>query len=111
MAINYKILGQAHPAAATATDLYTVPLATQTVISTITITNVTGTAGVARVWLRANGALTAHLNAIMHDVPIAANSVNAFTLGLTCDENDVLTVRSTNGNDLTFQVFGSEITA
>ena len=109
MAIAYKILGQAHPAATTVTALYTVPSATEAVVSTLTITNVTATAGVARVWVQVAGASTAHTNALMHDVPVAANSVNAFTLGLTLAATDVVSVRSTNGNDLTFQLFGSEI--
>jgi len=109
MATSYKILGQSHPAATTVTTLYTVPVLSQAVVSTLTITNVTGTAGVARVWVQVGGASTAHTNALMHDVTIAANSVNAFTLGLTLAETDVVSVRSTNGADLTFQLFGSEI--
>lgn len=109
MPINYKILGQVHPAGTSDTDLYTVPSDTQTIISTLTITNVTGTASNARVWVRSNGASTAHVNAILFDVPLAANSVAAFTLGITMDAADVLTVRSSTGNSLTFQAFGSEI--
>lgn len=109
MAITYKILGQAIPAATTDTDLYTVPLATQAVVSTMTISNVTGTAGVARVYVRQGGASAATSNALMYGVAVAANSVNAFTLGLTLDAADVVTVYSTNGADLTFQLFGSEI--
>jgi hypothetical protein len=111
MAINYKILGQAHPAGTGETDLYTVPSSTQAVISTLTLTNVTGSSASARVWIRNNGAGTVHANAILFDVPVAANSVAAFTLGLTIDAADVITVRSGTGNTLTFQAFGSEITA
>lgn len=109
MPIAYKILGQAHPAGTSETDVYTVPASTETIVSTLTITNVTGSSANARVWARINGASTAHVNAILFDVPIAANSVAAFTLGLTLDASDVLTVRSSTGNSLTFQVFGSEI--
>jgi hypothetical protein len=109
MPILYKILGQAHPAGTTEVNLYTVPTATDTVVSTLTITNVTGASANARVWARIGGATTAHVNAILFDVPIAANSVAAFTLGLTLDVTDVVTVRSSTGNTLTFQLFGSEI--
>jgi hypothetical protein len=109
MAIAYKILGQAHPATTAETDVYTVPAATQTIVSTLTITNVTGTAANARVWARINGAATAHLNAIIFDAPIAANTTAAFTLGLTVDAADIVTVKSSTGNSLTFQLFGSEI--
>jgi hypothetical protein len=111
MPINYKILGQAHPAGTAETDLYTVPSSTQAVISTLTLTNVTGSSASARVWIRNNGAATAHGNAILFDVPVAANSVAAFTLGLTVDAADVITVRGSAGAHLTFQLFGSEITA
>jgi hypothetical protein len=111
MPINYKILGQSHPSGTTEVDLYTVPTSTQAVISTLTVTNVTGSSANARVWIRNNGATTAHANAILFDVPVAANSVAAFTLGLTIDAADVITVRTTTGNSLTFQAFGSEITA
>jgi hypothetical protein len=39
MPTTYKVLGQSAPAAVTATTLYTVPSATQTVVSTIVIAN------------------------------------------------------------------------
>ena len=39
MATNYKVLGQSNPAATTATSLYTVPAATQTIVSTVVVTN------------------------------------------------------------------------
>ena len=109
MPIAYKILGQSHPAGTAETDLYTVPASTEAVVSTLTITNVTGSSANARVWARIAGAATAHVNAILFDVPVAANSVAAFTLGLTLDATDVVTVRSGTGGSLTFQLFGSEI--
>jgi hypothetical protein len=111
MAINYKVLGQANPAGTSETNLYTVPSATQAVVSTLTITNVGGSSTDARVWVRVAGASTANSNAIMHDVPLAGNSVAAFTLGLTLGATDVVTVRQSSGGNLTFQLFGSEITA
>jgi hypothetical protein len=109
MAINYKILGQAHPVAATSTVLYTCPASTQTVISTLSIANVTATTGKCRVHVAPAGAANSHTNAILFDVAITPNSSNTFTLGLTLDATDVVRVYSTNGNDLTFHVYGSEI--
>jgi hypothetical protein len=109
MAINYKILGQQHPAAATSTDLYTCPASTQTVISTISIANVTAVAGKARVWVAQAGAANAHVYALLYDVPIAANSSNTFTLGVTLAATDKIRVWSTTGNDLVFHAYGSEI--
>lgn len=109
MAINYKILGQQHPAATTSVDLYTCPTSTQTVVSTISIANVTATSGKARVWVAKSGAANAHVYALMYDVPIAAQSTNTFTLGITLSAGDIIRVYSTNGSDLTFHAYGSEI--
>lgn len=109
MAINYKILGQQHPAAATSTIIYTCPTSTQTVVSTLSIANVTATAGKARVWVAKAGAANAHVYALMYDTAIAANSIATFTLGITLEATDVVRVYSTNGNDLTFHLYGSEI--
>ena len=39
MANTYKVLGQVAPSATTATTAYTVPSATQTVVSTIVVAN------------------------------------------------------------------------
>ena len=42
---TYKVLGQSNPSATTATTLYTVPAATQTIVSTITVCNQAASAG------------------------------------------------------------------
>lgn len=111
MAIAYKILGQVHPANSSETDLYTVPSSTEAIISTMTITNVTASSATCRVYARVAGAATGHVNAILYDVTVAANSVAAFTLGLTLSATDVVTIKTSGGATLTFQLFGSEITA
>lgn len=109
MPINYKILGQVHPANTSDNNLYTVPSSTETIVSTLSITNVTGSSANARVWIRKDGGIPAHVNAILFDVPLAANSVAAFTIGITMDAGDIVTVRSSSADTLTFQLFGSEI--
>jgi hypothetical protein len=109
MAINYKVLGQLHPGTTAEANVYTVPAATQAIISTMSITNLSGATASARVWVRIGGAATAAVNSILYDVPLAANSVAAFTLGLTLGATDIVTVRTSVGSVLTFQLFGSEI--
>jgi len=109
MPINYKVLGQAHPAGTADTNVYTVPAATQAIVSTLSITNVTGSSASARVFVRIAGAAAGIANSIVYDVPLAANSVAAFTLGITLAATDIVTVRSSAGAALTFQLFGSEI--
>lgn len=109
MPINYKVLAQVHPSNSSETNLYTVPAATQAIVSTMTITNVTASPANARVHARIAGAATGHVNAVLFDVPIAGNSVAAFTLGLTLAATDIVTVKTSGGATLTFQLFGSEI--
>jgi hypothetical protein len=109
MAINYKVLGQQNPAGTSDTTLYTVPASTEAIVSTLSISNVSGSAANARVYVGVAGAAVADANAILKDVPLAANSVAAFTLGITLSATDVITVRSSVGAALTFQLFGSEI--
>lgn len=105
----YEILGQAQPAATTNVDLLTVPSGHHHIVSTLVIANVTASAATARVYARIGGATAATSNAIMYDVTIAANSTNAFTLGIALDATDVLTVWSSASTTLTFTAFGVEI--
>jgi hypothetical protein len=60
MANVYKILGQSSPSATTPTDLYTVPAATSTVCSSISICNWGGTQTTFRVSISPAGAATAN---------------------------------------------------
>ena len=50
MATTYKVLGQSNPSATTATTLYTVPAATQTVTVDTIVCNQTATAGTYRIY-------------------------------------------------------------
>ena len=52
MATTYKVLAQVNPSATTATTAYTVPSATQTVISTITVANLSASAVTYRIAVR-----------------------------------------------------------
>ena len=110
MANAYKVLAQSAPAATTATDVYTVPSATEAVISTIIITNRAATAGTYRLSVRPNGAAEATLHFIAYDVPIAANDSTTLTLGITVDAADVITAY-TSSADMSINIFGTEITA
>jgi hypothetical protein len=110
MATAYKVIGQSAPANTSNADLYTVPTATETVISSLVIANVTGSSANARVFVRPNAATAGLGNAIVYDITITANSTVALTLGITVDAGDVITVRSSVASALTFHAFGSEIT-
>lgn len=108
MATTYKVLGQVNPSATTNTTLYTCPASTQTVISTITICNQAGTSGTYRIAIRPNGATISAEHYIVYDASISANSTTAYTLGMTIDASDVVTVYASSAN-MSFNAFGSEI--
>ena len=108
MATTYKVLGQVNPSATTNTTLYTCPASTQTVISTITICNQAGTSGTYRIAVRPNGATIAPEHYLVYDASIQANTTAAYTLGITIDASDVVTVYASSAN-LSFNAFGSEI--
>lgn len=109
MAMTYKVLGQVAAAATTDTTLYTVPSATQAVISTIVVANRSATARTYRIAIRPDGATIANQHYLAFDVPVGANDSTTITLGITLDAADVVTVRASTA-DLTFNIFGSEIT-
>jgi len=108
MATTYKVLGQSNPSATTATTLYTVPSATQAVISTIVIANLTSSAATFRIAVRPAGATLANSQYIAYDITVGASDSTALTLGVTMNATDVLTVYASTAN-LTFTAFGSEI--
>ena len=110
MATAYKVLGQSAPSATTATDLYTVPSATETVVSTIFVCNRGSTAATYRVSIRPNGATQANQHYIAYDALLLANDSIAITVGCTLDAADVITVYASTAN-ISFNAFGSEITA
>jgi len=109
MATAYKVLGQSEPAATTAADLYTVPSATQTVCSTLSVCNRATASATFRVSVRINGAAQSDAAYVCFDAPIAAKDTLLLTFGATLGAGDVVTVYSSNA-DTAFQLFGSEIT-
>lgn len=105
---TYKILGQSAPAATTETALYTVPAATETIISTIVVCNRAATTATYRIYVAANGAAAANNQYLVYDATILGNQTIALTLGVTMDAADVLRVYASNTN-LSFSAFGSEL--
>lgn len=108
----YKVLGQSAPTGGIDTNIYTVPAATQVIISSITVCNRGTDDATFRVWVAINAAVTANAQYIYYDVPIAGNDTFIATVGITIDAADQVRVRGggIGGSNLTFQLFGSEIT-
>jgi glucose-6-phosphate dehydrogenase assembly protein OpcA len=108
MATVYKVLGQSNPSATTATTLYTVPASTSTVVSTITVANLAGTAATYRISVRPAGASQTNAMYLAYDVTVGALDTTTITLGVTLATTDVITVYASTAN-VAFQAFGSEI--
>jgi glucose-6-phosphate dehydrogenase assembly protein OpcA len=108
MPTTYKVLGQSNPSATTATTLYTVPSSTSTVVSTITVANLAGTAATYRISVRPAGASQTNAMYLAYDVTVGALDTTTITLGVTLATTDVITVYASTAN-LAFQAFGSEI--
>jgi hypothetical protein len=108
MATTYKVLGQSNPSATTATSLYTVPAATQTIVSSVTVCNQSSTAGTYRIAVRVAGGALSASQYITYDVSLSGNATDTLTLGLTLGATDVVTVYASSAT-MSFAAFGSEI--
>jgi len=108
MAQNYKVLGQIAPAATTATGIYTVPSATEAVVSSIVVCNRSASQATFRLSVRPDGATLANQHYLAYDAGIAASDTMILTIGVTMDATDVLEGYASTG-DLTFHAYGSEI--
>lgn len=110
MATTFKILGQVAPAANTANTIYTVPAATQAVISTINVCNPDSTSRTFRVAVVPNGGTLAQKHYIAYETPIQSTDSIALSLGLSLGNGDFISVFANNTANMSFGVFGSEIT-
>ena len=104
----YKILGQNSPSATTETDLYTVPSATSTVCSSISICNRGATQTTFRISISASGAATSNKDYLYYDVILAGTDTFIATIGVTLATTDKIRIYSGNSS-LSFQVWGTEI--
>lgn len=102
------MLGQVNPSATTATTAYTVPSATETVVSTITVCNAGAAPATYRIAVRPNGETLATKHYIVYDSTVAPQTTDTLTLGITLDATDVVTVFASTAN-FAFNLFGSEI--
>ena len=106
MASTFKVLGQADPLAATLTTAYTVPLATEAVVSSLVVANRSATPTSFRIAISPGGAGVANEHYIYYDVAIAANDVFAATLGIAMEASSIVRVYATLAT-LSFNIYGS----
>jgi hypothetical protein len=108
MPTTYKVLGQVKPTAATATTLYTVPASTQTVVSSLLVSNLTNDPTTINLAVRVAGATLEDKHYIAYNNNLGGYSTRVYTLGITLGATDVLSVYDTTGK-ASFSLFGSEI--
>ena len=108
MATTYKVLGQSNPAATTATTLYTVPAATNAVVSSIVVCNQAASAATFRIAIRIAGAALSAAQYAAYDVSVGALDSTALTLGITLGATDIITIYGSTAT-MSFSAFGSEI--
>jgi hypothetical protein len=109
MATTYKVLGQLNPAANTLSNVYTVPAATQAVISTITVCNQLASNASYSISVSNNGVADNASHYIIRGGVVPAADSIGITLGLTLDASDQIRA-NTNSANISFNIFGSEIT-
>lgn len=108
MADTFKILGQSAPAATTLVDLYTVPGATSTTVSTISVCNRSATPTSFRISVAPAGAADATSQYLYYDQAIGGNTSFVLTIGMTLGATDKIRVYA-GAATLSFSAFGVEI--
>lgn len=109
MAITYKVLGSTNPSSTTLTTVYTVPAATQAVVSSICVCNTNSASATYRLAVRVNAATLATNQYIAYDASVPANDTTLLTLGISLGAGDVVSCyASTTG--VAFNAFGAEKT-
>jgi hypothetical protein len=105
---TYKVIAQSNPSAATLTDAYTVPAATQAVISSIMVANRSSVRTQFRISIAVAGASDSNEQYIAYDVDIEGNDMQEITIGATLGATDKIRVYATLAT-LSFNIFGTEI--
>ena len=108
MAIRYKVLGQKSPAANTSWDIYTVSGTKDAIINCITVANRDANSATYRISVRPDGADLTNDMYLAYDVQVGSNLSVALNLGITLNQNDVVTVQSSSGL-VSFNVFVAEL--
>jgi hypothetical protein len=109
MPTTYKVLGQVAPAATTETNLYTVPVSTQAVVSSIAITNQAASSATFRIAVRPSAdATTAAKHYLVYGTTVGAADTVVLTIGVTLAASDKIQVYGSSAT-LSFSAYGSEI--
>lgn len=109
MAATMKVLAQSYPTAATGTTLYTAGAGISTVVSTLSVCNLTQGQLTFRIAVIPNGGSLANSRYIAYDSKVAANDTNFITVGITLESGaSIYVYNSTIG--ISYSLFGTELT-
>tara|TARA_B100000963_G_scaffold103027_1_gene89185 strand:+ start:1114 stop:1449 length:336 start_codon:yes stop_codon:yes gene_type:complete len=109
MSDNLKILGQISLAANTETELYVVPAAAQTTISSIVIANRDAGAATYRISVSAAGATTSNKDYLIFNKALNGNTTDTLVIGITLNETDKIRAFASTAN-ISINAFGCETT-
>lgn len=107
MATTYKILGQITGSTSVTSSLYTVPAATQAVVSSLVLSNRSATTSTYSVAVVPSGSTLANQNWLAFGIAISGSDSTALTLGITLGTGDSIQVNGLATGS--FSAFGSEI--
>ena len=110
MPYSYKVLGQSFPASTTIADLYTVPSATNAIVSQISVCNQTSLPASFRVSVAIAGAADTAAQYVIYDVTVDPTDTLFFDIGMTLAATDVVRVKTNTASALSFILFGTQVT-
>ena len=107
----YKILGQLDSAGTSNQDIYTVPTnpSTNTIISTIVVTNRSAANQTYSILLRKGGASAANAQYIAYNSVVPPADAIALTMGVALGAGDVVTANTGTASNVSFNLFGTEL--
>lgn len=109
MATAYKILGQSAPTANTATTLYTVPSATEAIVSALTICNRANAAATYRIAFVPSGETLGNEHYFAYETSVGAFDTTSADTKFGLATGDVISIYASTAN-LSFIVSGVELT-
>ena len=107
MSQSSKVLFQSKPSAVTSTEVYTCPISTSCVFSSLVICNQGSAPDRVRLSVAIGGAVLDPSQYIVYDLPLQGNDTYVLTGGVSLTASDKVRVYSTNGTSC-FQGFGLE---
>lgn len=111
MKLQEKQLGQSRPANTTAVSIYSPGANTTAIITHIFVCNTTGNTPTFRIFSDDDGTTYDQTTALYYDTALAANETKRIPCFIAMnDSNGNLAVRTSAANEITFTVYGTELT-